>query len=253
MTAAREESWNRVAAGYYRDADPAVAAEALAYGLEAGLFMKDETLLAMFLRMAELHPEVNARFREMFSPSLDEETRGIIHLLVAPPEQFRDARYLNKPIAGPADLDLLWGEFLVTGSLELVKRIIGVLDWKDLIRTLMDEALVNPEAAKIQLSEAHWQSFAELGILIGTTETVRHAHVAVPGDVDLLIWRGLQKKHEASMALVRQLGQEDILHLSTKGAALWSLRSNAEQHPSVKELCEAEADIPGGAGRRYLR
>src|ERR1043166_8291097 len=98
MIAAREESWNRVAAGFYRDADATVAAEALAYALETGLFQKDETLLAMFLRMAELHPEVNARFREMFSPALDEETRGIIHLLVAPPEQVREERYLNKPI-----------------------------------------------------------------------------------------------------------------------------------------------------------
>jgi hypothetical protein len=38
-----------------------------------------------------------------------------------------------------------------------------------------------------------------------------------------------------------------------KGAALWSLRSNAEQHPSISELSKAEADIAGGAERRYLR
>jgi hypothetical protein len=253
MTVARKESFDRVAAGYYRDAEPAIAAEALAYALEAGLLMKDETLLAMFLRIAELHPEVNTRFREMFRPSLDAETRGIIHLLVAPPEQFQDARYLNKPITHPQHLDFLWGEFLVTGSLEVVKRIIGVLDWKDLVRSLMDEALLNPAAAKIQLSQVQWQSFAELGILIRTTESVSHPHVVVPGDVDLLIWRGLQQKHEASAALVRQLDQEQILQLATKGAALWSIRSNAEQHPSIKELCEAEAEIAGGAARSWLR
>lgn len=82
---------------------------------------------------------------------------------------------------------------------------------------------------------------------------MRHPHVAVPGDVDLLIWHGLQKKHEASAALVRQLREDQIAHLATKGAALWSLRSNAEQHPIVKGLCEAEADVAGGDGRRYLK
>ena len=252
MTVARKDSFERVAAGFYRDADLAAAAEALAYALESGVFQEHGTLLAMFARMAELHPEVKARFRQLLSPSLDAEQRGIVRLMVDLPDQFKDARYLLKPISGPEDLDLCWGEFLVTGSVEVVKRIVAVLDWKDLTRALIDEALLAPDAGGLRLSDAQWQSFRELGILIGTVDAVRHPHVAVPGDIDLLIWRGLQKKHEASVALVRQLQQDQVLHVATKGAALWSLRSNAEQHPSVKALCEAEAGVPGGAGRRYL-
>jgi hypothetical protein len=252
MTTASKDSFARVAAGFYRDADPTIAAEALAFALEAGRFSEHEDLLLMFLRMAELYPEVNARFRQLLTPSLDAEGQRIVSLLVDPPEQLKDARYMLGPISTPLDLDICWGEFLVTGSLEVVKRIIEVLDWKDLIRSLMDEALRGLDSGGIRLSESQWQSFAELGILISTTDAVPYPHIAVPGDVDLLIWHRLQKRHEASAALVRQLGQEQLVHIATKGAALWSLRSNAEQHPSVKGLCVAEAGVAGGAGRRYL-
>jgi hypothetical protein len=179
-----------------------------------------------------------------------------VQRLLDPPDELKAGRYLPEEARGPQHLDLYWGEFLVTGSLEIVKRIIAVLDWPDLTRHLINQALAAaPDAAEgvIRLSDDQWQSFRELGILIGATGEVPRPHVAVPGDVDLLLWQGLQMKHEASCALVRQLEGNPVLYVATKGAALWSLRSNAEQHPGVKRLCEAEAAVTGGAGRRYLR
>ncbi len=252
MTTPRKDSYQRVLAGFYRDPDPAVAADALAFALEEDELQKDQTILLMFARMPEVYPEVHARFRQMLTPELDENRKRIIQMLLDPPDEVKGARYLPTTPANPQDLDLCWGEFLVTGSLEVVKRIIAVLDGKDLVRSLIDESLLAPDAAAIRLTDAQWHSFHELGILIGTSEAMPHPHVGVPGDVDLLIWWGLQKKHEASVLLVRQLSQDHVLHLATKGAALWSLRSNAEQHPSVKGLCDAEAAVAGGAGRRCL-
>ena len=252
MTAAKTDSIASVTAGFYRDADPTVAADALTFALEAGEYKKNPTLLLMFARMAEAYPEVNAWFRRLLSPSLDAEWRQVIQLLLEPPDQLKGAGYLLTAIGNPQNLDLFWCEFLVTGTLEAVKRIVAVLDWKDLTRSLIDEALLL-RSGGVELSEYQWQSFRQLGILIGSTDAVRHPHVAVPGDVDLLIWHGIQEKHEASVALVRQFRQDHLVHMATKGAALWSLRSNAEQHPSVKELCEAEAGVAGGVGRQYLR
>lgn len=135
MTIPQRDSFSRVTAGFYRDADPTVAADALVFALEASKFQKDETLLLMFARMAEVYPEVNPRFRQLLTSSLAPEGRQIIQALVDPPEQFKDARYLLTPISTPQDLDICWGEFLVTGSLDVVKRIIAVLDWPDLVRS----------------------------------------------------------------------------------------------------------------------
>ena len=102
MTAARKDSFDRITAGFYRNADPVAAAEALAYALEVGAFQKDEALLLpMFARMAELDPGVNARFRQLLTTSLDAEQRRIVQLVVDPPDQLKDARYLLTPIGDP--------------------------------------------------------------------------------------------------------------------------------------------------------
>ena len=251
MMAVTPDSFKRVTAGFYRDADPDVAAEALAYVIDSDLPDQDPTLLLMFARMAEVYPEVRSSFSQLI-PSLGPEAQKTVQLLVDLPEQLKAENYLPSSVMNPQALDLCWSEFLVTGAVEIVSQIIAVLDWEDLTRLLIDESLTNPDSAAIRLSAPQWQSFGELGILIGTTDSVRHPHIAVAGDIDLLIWRGLQKKHEASTLVLRQLQEEQVAHVATKGAAFWSLKSNSDQHAAVRELCDSESRVAGGEGRRYL-
>src|SRR5262245_7012627 len=106
----KNDSFEHVRGGYYRDPDPAIAAEALAFALEASEFEKDQTqslLLISFARMAEVSPEVNARFRQLLlTPSLDAERRRIVGLLVDPPERLKEVMRLPTTITGPHHLDL---------------------------------------------------------------------------------------------------------------------------------------------------
>ena len=149
-------------------------------------------------------------------------------------------------------MDLYWGDFFVTGSLENVRKIIQILDWKDLIRGMINDSFRVPEIG-FEMSDENWSSFEEIGLLIGVTEEVEIPHVAIAGDIDILIWNAIQNDHEASKLVFQQLEQDQALHVATKGAAFWSLRSIAEEHSQVAELCARESRVAGGGGRLYLQ
>ena len=53
-----------------------------------------------------------------------------------------------RPIRTGLDLDLLWCEFLATGSTEPVFRIIDVLNWPDLVRARLQEWRQTPESRR---------------------------------------------------------------------------------------------------------
>lgn len=49
-----------------------------------------------------------------------------------------------------------------------------------------------------------------------------------------------------------EIPMEDLIRLSMKSAALWSLLSMSEQDSQVAEICERKAQIVGSAARSLL-
>ena len=47
--------------------------------------------------------------------------------------------------------------------------------------------------------------------------------------------------------------EQTQIHVANKGAAIWSLQANAQQHGAIRLLCEEEASRPGGFGRQLIR
>jgi len=72
--------------------------------------------------------------------------RSLTKALELPFPQFQSA--LLRPIRTGLVLDLLWCEFLATGSTEPVFRIIDVLNWPDLVRARLQEWRQTPESRR---------------------------------------------------------------------------------------------------------
>lgn len=144
---------------------------------------------------------------------------------------------LKRVVAKSNDLDMLWTKFFVTGNTEAVKKIICVLDKPDLIREKLDEYLkYNPDDNKAKIV------IRQIGIIIDERNTIVDID-----DLDILMAMKLrQGTIKSEFKVFRELlkvGNDDIYHLALKGAAFWSLQSNAEQHELVRSTCvEAATD-----------
>ncbi|MCP4500082.1 MAG: hypothetical protein GY822_08990 [Deltaproteobacteria bacterium] len=257
MITAKEESLDQVMSGYYRtdDVNPAsesLVSEGLAFAVESGRLTEQPMLLIAFIRIAELYPEVKKHLEGLALATLTPELGYALEKVLQPPEELKNGNYVPLAPSDPEEMDLCWGEFLVTGDVKFVKRIVEVLDKEDLVRRLLNELVSETKTNALSLDEEQLLTLQETGILIGVTDEKHVPHVATAGDVDLLIWRAVQEKHEASVVLLKQLAPEQILYVATKGTALWSLQSNAKQHDRVRLLCNQEATKPGGEGRRWL-
>ena len=83
--------------------------------------------------------------------------------------------------------------------------------------------------------------------MIGQREDTEPFQVLSSGDLDLLMWIGLKTQNPTCQNVARAMDEALLVKMSTKGAALWSLQSNAGQHGTVRLLCIEEAKKPGGA------
>ena len=88
--------------------------------------------------------------------------------------------------------------------------------------------------------------------MIGRREDTEPFQVLSSGDLDLLMWIGLKTQNPTCQNVARAMDEALLVKMSTKGAALWSLQSNAGQHGTVRLLCIEEAKKPGGFGRSLL-
>jgi len=159
-------------------------------------------------------------------------------------------RLFRKPLDNPMILDLLWGEFIDSGNLDAVRRIVSVLDWEDLVRNRLQCWLseIRPE----MWAEMPYKDYQRL--LIRCDFPIDYDRRSIDGPFDLDIYAArLALGHKLKFAeLPIALSPKELVRLGMKSAALWSLSSMAEQYDSVAVICDQESKKPGGAARIYL-
>lgn len=219
----------RFFAGYYRDPDPQVAVQALVETLQ-GNGVAEPGTLQIFSLASKLFETIAGELKIVAdgNASLREPIQKILAARGSIPDP------ATSPIGGPGDLDFLWGAFLLTGDAGLVRRIALQLEREDrtlaLLRTWFRSTPWFPWARR--------RKSTQIGRL-GEFGFVLDAEAPLLGnvmDLDLLVWRlmaeGLQVRQELPFAC----SDDFIAHLATKGAACWSLQSNAQQHQRVREV-----------------
>lgn len=260
----------QVTAGVYRNADPEVIWKALQYAIRHGLPGENPLIALMFVRIVETFPKVREHL-ESVAPTASELEQLALKMVLDPPEQLKAGSYLPDKVESPGELDLCWSEFLVTGDIEVVKKVIAVLDYPDGTRPYINEILANQPDEEVDdanetdqtkpdsdaenpltLNEEERAQLAQVGIMIGRRDESGPFTVLSPGDLDFLLWIGLKTQNAAGAKIVQAMDASLQVHLSTKGAALWSLQSNAAKHGTVRLLCIDEAKQPGGFGRSLL-
>lgn len=264
-----EPCFAKVTAGVYRAADPEVIWRAFQYAIRHRLPGENPMIALMFVRIVETFPAVREHL-ESVAPSASELERSALKMVLDPPEQLRNAAYLPDKVESPGELDLCWSEFLVTGDIEVVKKMVAVLDRPDQTRSFLNTVLADEsdgdtgncdegngttpdpeEQTRFSINEEDRAQFAQVGIMIGRRDDTGPFVVLSPGDLDFLLWIGLKTQNAACTKVLQAMDEATQVHMSTKGAALWSLQANAAQHGTVRLLCIDEAKQPG-FGRSLL-
>jgi hypothetical protein len=227
---------------FYRKPDAPRAVRAFEGWLRAG--ESSLAILHAFAWMAATSAEVRVAFENVRAtrPQMaDAVLRG-----------FTDPKFPRVADGPPRieDLDFLWVEFFITGSLAPVERILGVLDEPDLVRAKLSEWLKRVGSGffgKRTLGQF-------LPVLARCAIPVRLESRDIDGPLDLDLSVALTAKagNLKFSELPVPLSQTELLRMVAKSAALWSLRANAAGHPTIAEFCRIEAKKPGGAGRLLL-
>ena len=131
---------------YYRRPRPGQAPEALR-SFSVSLDPENRASVAIgryfFRRIAQDHPEIIAGYEALLDGPLPPSGQAFVQeVLVAvrtnPPGT---GNALDRSIATPADNDLHWVEFCLTGQLEPVRRLVEVLEWPDRVRRQLERWL----------------------------------------------------------------------------------------------------------------
>ncbi len=169
---------------------------------------------------------------------------------------------LVRPVSTPADLDLLWCEFLATGSVEPVLRIIDVLERPDHVRSKLEDWLQATShrrprrgfsiPAKILRRLLIRRLWTKASILCDP----HRGGVLSPQDLDChCMTTGWDLDRERAVRIAKllpvNLYGEDA-YIGLKAVARWSLASHAHQHAVIFELCESEAAKRTGRCRTLL-
>lgn len=152
---------------------------------------------------------------------------------------------LNDSLENPQVLDQLWAAYQETGNTDCVLKIVSVLDFEDRTRNYLETWL--QECSDDELNEYQER-------LIKWVIPIKYDERTVDGPLDLdlhvaLLAKDGQLKFDQ---LPMQIPMPDLIRLSMKSAALWSLLSVANSDPTVAEVCIQQAAIPGGAARIHL-
>ena len=245
-------AFEQVASGVYRCTEPETIWEAIQYAVRNELMVKNPTIMILFIRIAEVYSAVREDLVVRQSGAEGKEASAI-QLILEPPLELRDAAYLPNAIKSPGEMDLCWGEFLVTGSTKVVQQVIAVLDREDLTRKFIDEQLQTLGAESVVLSDTERTTLAQVGITLGLEADQGPDVVLSDGDVDILLWFGVKNGNGVCRKILHAMPESTQVHLANKGAAVWSLQANAQQHGSIRLLCEEAASRPGGFGRQLIR
>ncbi len=280
-----EQALNQFMHGYYRSPDPMQGPEALLCAAELGQDKNDSCAWYFFARIAQSDPGVLRAYENLFrakpvarplllrtlSVSGDSQTHEFLRGCIEDAEYSSDrrdiastlqnwspgkARILERRASTPYDLDLLWCEFMATGSSEPVLAIIDVLGRPDIVRVGLTAHL---DAASRAGIFSRWRTnrrikaLAQAGIWIDPEKrTVVTAH-----DLDCYVSmeggnHNTQKLDWFRRTLPFALSEADLRHIQLKMCANWSLAANARLHPLVHELCVTEAGRRAGRCRFSL-
>lgn len=239
-----------VTSGIYRRFDANAVWTALRYAVRHQLIAKNPTIMLMFVRIAEVYPAARSLLKDHQCQTTGHE-RQAIDLVLDPPDEIRDAGYLPEKIESPGEMDLCWSEFLVTGKTDVVQRILSVLDRDDLTRRFIPSQL-SDEAAEFDLNDAERMELQQVGIGIGRMAEDHDWQMMTPGDTDLFLWLGVKDRRPTCVKILQAMDDPTQLHVATKGAALWSLQANANQHGTIRLFCDEASKAAGGFGRQLL-
>lgn len=241
-----------VTSGYYRSPDPRQAA--LAFRCLLDLFVEAGpenlarfgSLIFLFSRISQVSEEAHAALGAV----VDEHAGPLPPIARHIVEARGDATFpklAELEVERPEHVDLLWAEFFVTGSPDVVVRIASLLDEPDLVRRHLERWLGERSWFGGAKRRAKADALRELGLDVDLeTRAIRSE-----GDLDCLSFSIAERKLPIFQHLA--LSPQDLIALSVKAAALWSLRLNAVHHEIVAACCRAEAERPGGPARRLLR
>jgi hypothetical protein len=160
---------------------------------------------------------------------------------------------------GPAqtavDLDVRWSEFFATGDVAPLREIAAVLAWPDRLRAHVTGLLTEKRWSDALFGSASKRraDLAERLRPLGVRVDAAAGDVLNAADLDCLtLLRGTavaaDKVKALQQALPSPLGAPDLVYMSTKTSALWSLASNGARHAPVLALCaEVLAEAAGPA------
>ncbi|MEM8733889.1 MAG: hypothetical protein AAGG44_06700 [Planctomycetota bacterium] len=244
-------AFEQVASGVYRRTEPEVVWQALQYAVRNELMVKNPTIMILFIRVAEVYAAIRDDLAGRRAES-DAQEAAAIKLILEPPPELRNGAYLPDAIQSPGEMDLVWGEFLVTGDTNVIKRVVQVLDRDDLTREFIDQRLQESNPDSLTLSDDERTSLAQVGVTLGLEADPGPDVVLSDGDIDILLWFGVKNGNAVCTKILNAQPEAMKIHVANKGAAIWSLQANSQQHGSIRLLCEEEAKRPGGFGRQLI-
>ena len=193
---------------------------------------------------------------ELAREDLQELRSAIMRELRGWPENRVDA--LSRCVRLSADLDLLWMEYVVSGSRDAIIRIIDVLEWDDLIRRKLQVMMRSTDSWFFRrYRQTRFTKFAnELHECLGVRCDVHRQNVDNPDDLDthcMMTGTDIDAERSASARRLLTLSHAEIeQHIGVKAAAKWSLVANALQDEAILEICQNEATRRTGRCRDSL-
>lgn len=243
--------------GAYRRVDADSIWRALMYLVRHRLHADNPTIMLMFVRAAETYPDVT-EFLKAQRPTANEAEQAALKLTLDPPDEIREGGYLPDQIQSPGEMDLCWGDFLVTGHTGAIDKVVAVLDREDQTRGFINGLLVSApstgtaDSTPFELTDPERLELASIGVTLGHSADEGPDVILSEGDVDLLVWFGYRAKNATCIRMFQLMNDELKLHVASKGAAVWSLQANAKQHGKIRLFCDEHAKQAGGFGRTLL-
>lgn len=274
-----EEEFNNFTTYYYLNPQPDKAPQTLEYFLRSKLFRDSintnghviEMFTYFFGRVAninlylireyEKHYDSEDKFGKLFLMNIfsiasdeqnkhffkarltaetDNEMKGFLEKLIDMPPLGN--KRITEGVKDYNDLDFMWMDFFVTGDKDPIVKLIDVLSWEDKFKNklltwisnkhskkeIRDlNALLNEANIKVDLEKRNFDSGTDMDCMYS-------AYLQASGRNNQRSKSGIQIRQ------VLGLLEEDLFYMTTKGAVMWALQSNAKQHPKVLEYCKEE-------------
>jgi hypothetical protein len=238
---------------FYRSPAPERASEAIRWYAATPLIEDPIAWVPVayfFARMAQMYPEIVEEYEDLV-PQVRAEAkpfiRGILKDLQSTPPGPIDA--LDRPIRSGTDIDLLWSEFVLTGSNEPILRIIALLERPDKVREKLEVWLAAPKPSFARLlgfDRRRQRSGENLRAVAGIVCDPHRKRIETTGDLDCrCLMQGVHIATPDYFARIRRvlpfdLSRKEVTDMGIKATAKWILASNVNRHPTVLVACEEE-------------